>query len=226
MARNRLEFEPDLIAEITASTPRRGGSSRGVWLLTFPVVVLLAAAIVLIGAVTEPGIGFLLFARTNPSLIAMSHNMVEAMQSPDPASVMNLFSPSNTQSATGTRRHQLLADMRDDLESQGLRWENVQPRSLIGVSARARNDETGVRNAQVFTGEVILESNGALFSIEVSARRENRRFYLVDIWHWDRLSETDLAAYASRQFYQFESDPGDPESGIRLSRVRQVNLTL
>src|SRR5690554_6742497 len=116
MANTRLQFEPDLIAEITASTPRRRRNSHGVWLLTFPVVFLLAAAVALIGAVTEPGLGAFLFFRTNPNLAALARDFTAALRSPDQSHAMSLFLPSDH----AELQQRLIGDMRRDLEAQGV----------------------------------------------------------------------------------------------------------
>lgn len=122
------------------------------------------------------------------------------------------------------RRIDSLALVRNELESQGVTWADVQPVAFGGVRARVLDPERMRAAATALTGNIFFASGGKVFAVEVSAWRCDGQYVLLDVWQGTALPSgaNDVAAFSKEQYRAFQKDAGAEGERADIDRAKHI----
>lgn len=242
--RERLEFEPALIAQITQASRRPAPERRKPWYTIGALGVLVAILTVafslrfgnrderaVIAMVEEFGEG-IIANELDRSLALFEDGAIGApLIAAERARIGNgqgvaELSPAAMNRAQAERRATLML-LREELEAAGLRWDDAELVAFGGVQADVRVPELMRRAAVGITGNLYLRSGGRHYRIEVSAKRCRRRYVLTDIWQWGpvELPETALQPHASEKYLSFKNEL-NPSTASPVQQPRFIFVSL
>ncbi len=242
--RDRLEFEPALIAQIThggrSHQPVKGRRWHTIGILGILVAVLTVAfslrfgnrderALIsmaetlgqgLISGQIEPALAIFEEGEIGAPLIAAERARVGNGQS------MIEPSPSSLNRAQIERRATLTL-LREELEEDGLRWEDAELVAFGGVQADVRAPDLMRRSAVGITGNLYFRSGGRYYAVEISAKRCRRSYIPTDIWQWGPvdLPQGALQPHASELYLTFKNEL-NPTAGSTVQQPRFIFVTL
>ncbi len=234
----RIEFEREVFSRNTLAPARIIPRRRGRALPIIALIVLLAGAAAVGGAVAVRS-GF--FNSEKRAIERMSKTLVNGLAEGDGARAIDVCAESTegakliaeeerrvfgegatTTPSSSDAQLALLRSMRSELEKQGVVWSNATPFAFGGV--RARIEGAAMKQPlTVLTGEVYFRSQGRLFAIELSAWRCENKFVVVDIWKSFPMSDsvTDLAAFSAEQAAKLQQQAAESNS-LTVSYLKQL----
>ncbi len=122
------------------------------------------------------------------------------------------------------KRMDALAEIRAELEAQGVSWNDVRPVAFGGVRARVLEPERMRAPATALTGNIFFASGDRVFALELTAWRCDGEYVLLDVWQGAALPDdtSDVAAYSKEQFRAFQNDAGSADVAAEVDRAKNI----
>ena len=237
-ARNRLEFEPQLVARITEpGRPRRRVRS------TLVIAGIVVLAIALTGGISARST---LLAIDRAALEHAGAALLNGLQTGDLQAALSVCAEDDAagrilegeerqvflpgvNGATAVRRRpeerlQQLSSIREELARQGVEWSAVVPVAVGGVRACVRDPAVMSRPADTFIGNVYFASDGDLYAIEFTAWQCGHSYVIINIWQWTPVDggPEQALAHSEQCFSRFEGELGSGKQNTEIAHARHV----
>ena len=124
-----------------------------------------------------------------------------------------------------TTCQEFLTALRDRLAAEGLAWDRVHPVAFGGlVASVTANDSKARDKAKSVLGEVYFESDGAVYALELTARRCGRQYVVVDFWRCTRtpVAPDGLEKYSLGRFQTLGQEPDAGNVPVRVKDLQSV----
>lgn len=123
---------------------------------------------------------------------------------------------------------EFLAAMRKDMGQQGLPWERAQPLAFGGIQAQVLDPQKMRKAAVSVTGDLYFSAAGAVYALELTARRCDTHYVVVDFWKCESLSISPEAieAYSSARFKNMLKKPAIEPEQPKIKHPRYVFVGL
>jgi len=241
-SRERMLFDDELMASIRRPTygRRHRGMAAGLLVLTVGIV----------GGLIYGAIHFRFKpprARQHETLSVMGCAVVEALCTNDmaPLSIFcadgesgaallredddRIFIPGQPVATSDFSRVpclEFLVAMHADMAEQGFLWERIRPLAFGGVQANVFDPGTMRKAAVSVTGSIYFSAGSAVYALDVTARRCDDRYVIVDFWKCGavEVSPANIERYSLEQYNRFlgelDSDP------IKITHSKHVYLSI
>lgn len=234
--RTRLQFERELVKQPTDGDSNRHASMRGLYLSAVGLAVFLGAGIALVVAAVIPRVWG---QSEDAALKSMLATFAQKLQEGDLDGALGAWieengaadSPPNplssqTLQTDPNNRLETLAELRSDLEAYGLDWSETRPAAFVGLSADVCDPREMPAPVRVVLGNLYLISKGKLFSVELSARKVQDRYFLVELWQWGLLEAhlDSLTDAGVSHLLKFDREMGAADLHDPINRLGQIYL--
>lgn len=118
--------------------------------------------------------------------------------------------------------------LREELASDGVRWDNIEPLALGGVRARVLQPSLMKEPASLVWGHLYFSNANRVYEIEVTAWQCGDRFIIADVWDWAPVpvSPSDLESFAKARSRDFLDDRDEAPEDTKIIRPRRIFLAI